>query len=290
MIMQQIVNGITLGSLYSLMAIGYAMVFSLLQLINFAHGQIFMMGSFFGLYLLNYTDLNPIVAFILALIITGILGILVEKTAVAHLRKRKASKVSSLISTLGVGTFLQNFALIVFGSSIKTFEAPFPIINYEIFGVIISSIEIVILLLSIILVIILNIFIYKTKYGVALRSCAQDIDTTQLMGVNANNMIALTFSIGSILAAAAGILVGIYYNSVEPSMGAIVGLKGFIASVLGGVGMISGGMLGGFILGVLENLGTAIFTAQYRDIISFTVLIIVLLIRPEGILGKKGGK
>lgn len=290
MILQQIVNGITLGSIYALMAIGYAMVFSLLELINFSHGQIFMLGAYIGLYLMRLIDSSFLFVFVLAILCTGIAGIGVERLAIKPLRERNASKVAALITTLGLGIFIENTVLLVCGSDFKAFKPPFAIKYFEVLGARISSLELLIIFLSLFLMIVLNVFIFKTKHGVAIRACSQDVDTTSLMGINVSTVIASTFCVGSILAAAAGILVGFYYNFIEPSMGAIVGMKGFTASVLGGRGLISGGVLGGLVLGILESLGTTLFTAQYRDIISFGVLIAILLVKPEGILGKKRSK
>jgi branched-chain amino acid transport system permease protein len=287
MLVQQMVNGITLGSIYALMAIGYAMVFSLLELINFSHGQIFMLGAFIGLYSAKLISGNFIVILSVAVVLTAIAGISVERIAVSPLRKKGAPKVSSLISTLAIGIIIENLVLVICGSRFQGFKPPFEVKYFDILGVRISSLEVVIIILSLLLMMVISIFMYKTKYGMAIRSCSQDIETTSLMGVNVNIFIAATFAVGSMLAAVAGVLIGYYYNFVEPSMGAIVGMKGFTASVLGGRGMISGGVLGGFVLGILESLGTMIFTAQYRDTIAFTVLILILLFKPDGLLGKR---
>jgi branched-chain amino acid transport system permease protein len=290
MLIQQIVNGITLGSIYALMAIGYAMVFSLLELINFSHGQIFMLGAFLGLYTMRLISGNFIVILGVAVVLTALAGICVERIAVSPLRKKGAPKVSSLITTLSMGIIIENLVLVICGSRFQGFKPPFEVKYFDIYGIRISSLEIVIIALALSLMVVISLFMYKTKYGMAIRGCSQDIETTSLMGVNVNIFIAATFGVGSMLAAAAGILIGYYYNFVEPSMGAIVGMKGFTASVLGGRGMISGGVLGGFVLGILESLGTMVFTAQYRDTIAFTVLILILLFKPDGLLGKRRDK
>ena len=290
MLLQYIVNGITLGSIYALMAIGYAMVFSILELINFSHGQVFMLGGIFGFYALQLIPGPAALGLLAAVLLTGVVGIGVEQVAIRPLRNRKASTISALITTLGMGIFIENIVLIVSGSDYKSFEAPFEVHSLEFLGTRITTLELLIVGLSIALMLILNFFIFKTKYGQAIRACSQDIETTSLMGINVNSVISITFATGAMLAAVAGILIGFYYGFVEPAMGSLVGLKGFTASVLGGRGMISGGVLGGIVLGLLESLGSMIFTAQYRDIIAFIVLILMLLIKPEGILGKRRAK
>ena len=290
MFLQQITNGVVLGSIYALMAIGYAMVFSLLELINFSHGQVFMFGAYIGLYASKLISDNVLVVFGVAMLAATALGIGVQQIAVGPLRKKAAPKVSSLITTLAMGIIIENAVLIIFGSKFQGFKPPFAVRYLDIGGVRISSLEIVIIALSLFLMVAISLFMYKTKYGMTIRACSQDSEITSLMGVNVGSVISATFAVGSLLAAVAGVLIGYYYNFVEPSMGAIVGLKGFTASVLGGRGMISGGVVGGLVLGIVESLGTMIFSAQYRDSISFTILILILLFKPEGLLGKRSAK
>ncbi len=287
MLLQQIINGVVLGSIYALMAIGYAMVFSLLELINFSHGQVFMFGAYIGLYTAKLISGSIVAIFGVAMLVTTILGISIQQIAVAPLRKKGAPKVSSLITTLAMGIIIENSVLVLFGSKFQGFKPPFAVTYLDLYGIRISSLEIVIILLSIVLMALISLFMYRTKYGMSIRACSQDIEMTSLMGVDVNVVVSATFAVGSILAAVAGILIGYYYNFVEPSMGSIVGLKGFTASVLGGRGMISGGVLGGLVLGVVESLGTMAFSAQYRDSIAFTLLILILLFKPEGLLGKR---
>jgi branched-chain amino acid transport system permease protein len=287
MFLQQIINGIVLGSIYALMAIGYAMVFSLLELINFSHGQVFMFGAYIGLYASKLVPGNILAIFGISMMAATIVGIGVHRIAVSPLRKRSGPKVSSLITTLAMGIIIENAVLVIFGSKFQGFKPPFTVHYLDIYGIRISSLEIIIILLSLGLMILISLFMYKTKYGMTIRACSQDMEITSLMGVNVNTIVSATFAVGSILAAVAGVLIGYYYNFVEPSMGAIVGLKGFTASVLGGRGMISGGALGGLVLGIIESLGTMAFSAQYRDSIAFTLLILILLFKPEGLLGKR---
>jgi branched-chain amino acid transport system permease protein len=285
LLVQQLINGITLGSIYALIAVGYAMVFSLLELINFAHGSIFMVGAFAGLLLITGSHLPFPLAFVLAMVVTGAVGIMVERTAVSPLRRRSAPRVASLISTIGMGILIENLALLTMGTEIRPFPKPFATRSFDVLGARVSSLELVILALSIGLMVLLQLFVRGTRIGTALRACAQDLETTELMGVNTNVVIAVTFGVGSALAASAGILVGMYYNFVEPTMGTMAGIKGFVASVLGGRGLIAGGVLGGLVLGVVESLGVAIISAGYRDVIAFAILILILLFKPAGLLG-----
>lgn len=288
-IIQHIVNGIIVGSIYALMAIGFAMVFSLLGLINFSHGQIFMLGGFIALFVTRYISGNLFIVLFLTLALISVVGIGVEKIAIRPLRDRKAARASSLITTLGVGIFIENMVIVIYGADHQSFRPPFPVRFFNVHGVFISSLDIIIIVITLLLLVLISLLMYKTKYGAVIRACSQDFEATSLMGVNVNRIIAGVFAIGSMLAALGGILIGYYFNSVDPGMGTIVGMKGFTASVLGGTGMISGAVVGGIVLGMLESIGAAIFTAQFRDIIAFTALILILLFKPEGLLGKKGG-
>jgi branched-chain amino acid transport system permease protein len=285
MLEQQIVNGLTIGTIYALIALGYTMVYGILKIVNFAHGDIVMMGSFFGLFLVQYAKLPFYLAFILASILTAVLGILVERFAYRPLRF--TDRIVPLISAMGVSIFLSNFAQKIWGAGTRTFPKSFEIHTYHIGGITLSSIQVFILVLSILLMIGLQLFVTKTKIGTAMRATSMSITNATLMGINTDFIIMITFAIGSFLAAIAGILVGIYYDAVYPTMGYSVGLKAFTAAVLGGIGSIPGAALGGFILGVVENLGAAYISSQYKDIIAFGILILVLMIRPTGILGKK---
>ena len=286
---QHVVNGLIVGSIYALMAIGFAMVFSLLGLINFSHGQIFMLGSFIALFVTRYISGNLFIVLFLTMVFISVVGIGVERIAIRPLRERKAARASSLITTLGVGIFIENMIIVIYGADHQSFRPPFAVRFFNIHGVFISSLDIIIVVTTLVLLILISLLMYKTKYGTVIRACSQDFEATSLMGVNVGRIIAGVFAIGSIFAAIGGILIGYYFNSVDPGMGTIVGLKGFTASVLGGTGMISGAVLGGIVLGLLESVGAAIFTAQYRDIIAFASLILILLFKPEGLLGKRKG-
>ncbi|GGF97433.1 branched-chain amino acid ABC transporter permease [Paenibacillus abyssi] len=285
MLAQQIVNGLTIGMIYALIALGYTMVYGILKIVNFAHGDIFMMGSFFGLILIRNVGLPFVVAFALAAVLTALLGILIER--LAYRRLRFSDRIVPLISAMGVSIFLANLAQKLWGSEVHTFPKVMEIKTYTIAGMTFSTVQLLIFGLSIIAMLGLHFFVNKTKIGTAMRATSISITNATLMGINTNMIIMITFAIGSALAAAAGILVSIYYDAVYPTMGYTAGLKAFTAAVLGGIGSIPGAVLGGLILGVAENLGIAYIAAKYQDIIAFCILILVLIIRPRGILGKK---
>lgn len=284
MFWQQLVNGITAGSMYALIALGYTMVYGILKIINFAHGDIFMVGAFLGLIIIKQFHLGFVPAFLLSMVIVALIGIIIEKIAYRPLRK--STKLAPLLSALGVSIFLVNFAQIVWGTETRSFPPSLQITTFQLGSVTLSNIQIYALIISFALMLALHFFVHKTKMGVAMRATSHSINNAKLMGINVDNIISLTFGIGSALAAAAGILVGLYYDAVYPVMGYTAGLKAFTAAVLGGIGSIPGAMLGGLILGIAENLGAAYISMGYRDAIAFGLLIIILLIKPTGLLGK----
>jgi branched-chain amino acid transport system permease protein len=285
MLFQQIINGLTIGSIYALIALGYTMVYGILKIVNFAHGDIFMLGSFIGLFFVQVMDLPIYLAFILAAVITGIIGIIIERFAYRPLRM--ADRIVPLISAMGVSIFLSNFAQKIWGAETHSFPSSFAIKTFNIGGMTLSSMQLLILIMSVLLMLGLHLFVNKTNIGIAMRATSMSITNAKLMGINVNFIIMLTFAIGSALAACAGIMVGIYYDAVYPTMGYMAGMKAFTAAVLGGIGSIPGAVIGGVILGVVENLGGAYISSQYQDIIAFVILILILIIRPTGILGKK---
>ena len=286
MFWEQLLNGLTLGSTYALIALGYTMVYGIIQLINFAHGEIYMFGAFVGLFLVTVAGADLFTALIGAMIFCMILGMLVERIAYRPLRG-KSSRLSALISAIGVSIFLSTLMALIRGTNTTRYPNILEINTYHIGGLEISSLQIIILLVSALLMIGLQLLIQRTKIGKAMRACSQDLDASSLMGINVNRVISATFAIGSSLAAAGGVLVGIYYNAVWPYMGMMAGLKAFAAAVLGGIGSIPGAMIGGLTLGVMEIMGVAYLSSSYKDAIAFAILIIVLIIRPQGILGKK---
>lgn len=284
MIIEQIINGLTLGSTYSLIALGYTMVYGILELINFAHSEIYMVGAFIGLFMVTVYKLPFIIGLIASMIGCCILGVFIEKIAYKPLRR--ASRIAPLISAIGVSIFLQNIMLIWAGPQARAFPIDFNK-NIKVGSFFrISSLQLLILATSIFLMICLHLLIQKTKIGQAMRATAQDKEVAELMGINIDKIISVTFAIGSALGGAAGVLVGVYFNSVDPMMGFFPGIKGFVAAVLGGIGNMPGAMLGGIILGLVEVFG-AVYMSQYKDAIAFTLLIVILLIKPTGLLGKK---
>lgn len=287
MLLQQMINGITVGGSYALIALGYTMVYGILKIVNFAHGDVFMMGSFFGLFCMQVMGMPYYVAFPLAAIATAIMGIIMER--VAYRPIRSADSLTVMISALGVSTFLENLAMVLWGTGTHAFSnfSGITITTYKFDNVVLSNIQIGFIVLSILLMIALYFIVNKTKIGVAMRATSHNIKTAKLMGINTDRIIAFTFGIGSALACVAGLLVGIYYDAVYPLIGYSYGLKAFAAAVLGGIGSIPGAMLGGFVMGIVETLGASYISAGYRDAFAFAILIIVLIFRPAGILGKK---
>lgn len=283
-ILQQLINGISLGSIYALIALGYTMVYGILGLINFAHGDIFMVGAFIGFFALGYWNLPFILGLIVAMLGAAILGVSIERFAYRPLRN--APRISLLITAIGVSFLLENLMVLLVGASPRSFPQSISLEIYNIGGLILTNRQIIILLISILLMIFLQFIVMKTKIGKAMRSVSQDREMAQMLGINIDRVIAFTFALGSSLAAAAGVMVGLYFNKIEPYMGVMPGLKAFVAAVLGGIGIIPGAMLGGFILGIAEVLVSAFISSTVRDAVAFIILIIILLVRPSGILGK----
>lgn len=284
MFYQQLVNGLTVGSLYALIALGYTMVYGILRIINFAHGDILMIGTFIGMVLVTKFGVAFIPALLLTMIITAMMGVLVER--IAYRPVRAADKLITLLSALGVSIFLVNFAQLVWGTELHPFPANVfgnPIILGDVH---IGTLQVWVLGVSLALMAGLHFFVNHTKMGVAMRATSYNGDLARLMGINVDNIISITFALGSALAAAAGILIGVYYDAVYPVMGYSAGLKAFTAAVLGGIGSIPGAMLGGLLLGVLENEGAAYLSAGYKDAIAFALLVFILLIKPTGLMGR----
>lgn len=285
--LQQLINGITLGSLYGLVAIGYTMVYGILRLINFAHGDLLMVATYAVIYAMALFALPWYLSFPLAIMVTGIVGILLDRFAYKPLRD--APRISLLISAIGASFLLENLALVIIGGVPKPFPRPALFDRVvDIYGLKVQVLTIYTPLTTIVLLLGLLYIVKYTKVGKAMRAASRDFETTRLMGINLDRVIALTFLIGSSLAAAGGIMWAMKYPQVNPFMGIIPGLKAFIAAVLGGIGSIVGAVLGGFVLGVGEVLIVAIFPglAQYRDAFAFLVLILLLIFRPTGIMGE----
>ncbi|MBU5436876.1 branched-chain amino acid ABC transporter permease [Tissierella sp. MSJ-40] len=287
-ILQHITNGISLGSLYALIAIGYTMVYGILRLINFAHGDIFMLGAYITYYGVLFTPIPWWIVFILAAVVTGIIGLLLEKLAYKPLRG--SPRITILISAIGASFFLENLGIVVFGGRPKAFPTPDvfnKVINIR--GVSTGLVTFIIPIVTVLLLIALTYFITKTKTGMAMRALSKDYETASLMGININRIISITFFIGSFLAAVGGIMWGIKFPQLMPLMGVMPGLKCFIAAVIGGIGNITGAVIGGFILGLGEILLVALLPGLtgYRDAFAFVLLILILLIKPTGLMGEK---
>lgn len=282
--LQQLVNGLILGSVYALVALGYTMVYGIIKLINFAHGDIYMMGAFIGYFLINTFQLNFFVALILTMILTAALGVLIEFLAYRPLRN--STKIAALITAIGVSFLLEYGMVYFFGANTRAFPQALQTVKYNLGPVTITNVQLTILGVSLVLMLALQFIVQKTKMGKAMRAVSVDSDAAQLMGINVNSTISFTFALGSALAGAAGVLIGLYYNSVEPLMGMAPGIKAFVAAVLGGIGIIPGAALGGVIIGFLETLAVSFGFSSYRDAVVYGILILILLVRPAGILGK----
>ncbi|MFS1663090.1 branched-chain amino acid ABC transporter permease [Streptococcus sp. zg-JUN1979] len=282
--LQQLVNGLILGSVYALLALGYTMVYGIIKLINFAHGDIYMMGAFVGYYLINTFQLNFFVALILTMLITAFLGVVIEFLAYRPLRH--STRIAALITAIGVSFFLEYIMVYFVGADKRAFPQAIETVKYNFGPITITNVQLIILCVSIVLMIALQYIVKQTKIGKAMRAVSVDSDAAQLMGINVNNAISFTFALGSALAGAAGVLIGLYYNSIDPLMGMTPGIKAFVAAVLGGIGIIPGAALGGVLIGLLETFAISIGYSSYRDIVVYAVLILILLIRPAGILGK----
>ncbi len=282
-----IISGISLGSIYALIALGYTMVYGIAKMLNFAHGDVIMVGAFMMFTALTKTSLPPIACIIVGTVICTVLGMLIEKIAYKPLRS--ATSLSVLITAIGVSYFLQNSAQLIFGAGTKQFTPLFGNGNISLFNgqVVISHNTIVTIIISVVLMIVLTLFINKTKTGRAMLAVSEDKGAAQLMGINVNKTISITFAIGSALAAIAGALLCSSYPILSPTTGAMPGIKAFTAAVFGGIGSIPGAMIGGILLGLIENLSKVYISTQLSDAIVFGILIIILLVKPTGILGKK---
>ena len=284
--LSNLINGISLGSIYAVIALGYTMVYGIAKMLNFAHGDIIMVGGYVAFICMINVGLPAYLSIIIAMLVCTILGVVIERVAYKPLRQ--ASSLAVLITAIGVSYLLQNLALLIFGSNPYIFTSVVSIPSIKLAGgdLIISGETIAAVATSVVIVVVLSLFVNKTKPGRAMLAVSEDKGAAQLMGVNVNATIALTFAIGSALAAVAGVLLCSKYPNLVPTTGAMPGIKAFVAAVFGGIGSIPGAMLGGILLGVIEILGRAYISTQLADAIVFAVLIIVLLVKPAGILGK----
>lgn len=281
-VVQQGLNALQLGSIYALIALGYTMVYGILTMINFAHGDFFMVGAFLCFVVVTFMQIPFIPALIISMVGVSLLGVIVERAAYKPLRQ--APRVSSIITALGVGIFLENFTL-----ALSPYPKHIPQIisttNWTFGGVTISSLQVIIILLSLFLMAVLHFIVQHTRVGMAMRAISWDKNVVPLMGVPVNTVISVTFALGSSLGGAAGMMYGMAYPIIDPYMGIIVGWKAFISAVVGGIGNIRGAVLGGYLLGATEVLVAAFFPSTYRDFTAFSLLLILLILRPYGILG-----
>ena len=282
-----LITGLGLGSVYAIIALGYTMVYGIAKMLNFAHGDIIMVGAYIAFFAVGKFNMPAIAAILISVLVCTLLGVLIERLAYKPLRQ--ASSLSVLITAIGVSYFLQNAAQILWGTDTKIFPTMFDFGNLELFNgeLQISILTLITIIVCIVIMVVLTTFINKTKIGKAMRACSEDKDTSQLMGINVNNTISITFAIGSGLAAIASVLLCSTYPAVNPTLGSMPGIKAFTAAVFGGIGSIPGAFVGGLVLGILETLAKAYISSQMSDAIVFLVLIIVLLIKPTGLLGKK---
>lgn len=291
---EQLVNGLTVGAVYALIALGYTMVYGVMRLINFAHGELFMLGAYLGFTLLVSTALGgalPLGAALVVLILVvmgaaAVLGLAIERVAYRPLRR--ANRLTAVVSALGVSIFLQNAAMLLWGPRYRAYPAwALPEVRWTVAGIHLSLMQVVILVVALGLMIALYLLIQRTMLGTAIRATAIDHDTARLMGINVDRIIQFIFLIGPALGAAAGVLLGLYYRQVHFTMGWAYGLKAFTAAILGGIGHIPGAMVGGLLLGILEMLGAGYLSAAWKDAFVFVILILLLIIRPTGLLGER---
>jgi branched-chain amino acid transport system permease protein len=297
LLLQQIINGLSLGAMYSLLALGFTMVYGIIELINFAHFNVFMVGSFFGLWVLEATGLIgqrstlsglPLIgvlllAFTCTMLLSGLLGILIERTALRAVRQLRGT--APMILTIGISYVLYNIILLTVGADTHNFPNPIPVIKWQIGGAVLQLREVLVWSVSLALMVGLHFFVRHTRIGKAMQATAQDQEAARMMGVEVDRVVIITFFIGSALAGAAGLIFGLYYNFTGYSIGYSAGLRAFTAAVLGGIGNIAGAMVGGLAIGLIESLGGQFIAVRWTDVIIFSILILVLVLRPTGLMG-----
>lgn len=281
---QQLINGLQLGSIYGLVALGYTMVYGIAKMINFAHGDIIMVGSYVALLCFQSLGMPIWLTMVTTAVVSVVLGVTIERAAYKPLRN--SSRMSALITTIGVSLMLQNLFLLIFGSSPKPFPSKFDNTTYHFRGIEVSHLTVVTVVITIVIMVVLSVFVGKTKLGKAMRAVSEDSGAAELMGINIDTTVSVTFAIGTGMAAIAAVLYSSTYPLINPYMGSLLGLKAFIAAVLGGIGVIPGAMLGGLIMGIAEALIKGFVSSKLADAFVFGILIVVLLVKPSGILGK----
>lgn len=294
--LQQIINGISLGSIYALIALGYTMVYGIIKLINFAHSDIYMIGAYIGYFCMTTLRLGFLPSLLAAMVVCTVLGMVIEKVAYKPLRH--SPKITVLITAIGVSMLLEYGTMFFVGPTVRSYPqmtgfltrtfaiGPLKVGSLEIGTLTVTMQQIIILAVTILLMILLQFIVKKTRIGKAMRAVSLDQDAAMLMGINVNSIISFNFALGSALAGAAGVLVGIYYNSINPLMGLLPGLKAFIAAVFGGIGVIPGAMIGGYFIGIIEVFVSGYGNSMFRDAVVFAILILVLIVKPAGLFGK----
>ena len=287
MFLEQLINGITLGMVYALIAVGYSLVFGILRLVNFSHGSVYAFGAHFALLFISM-NMGIIPAIALSVILTGVLGVLIDKSALQPLRSKKSKPIAALITTIGISYIIQNLLMIGFGSQTKFFPKLFDYGTVNMLGSRIGTTQLFIFLVSLVLLSVLTYIIRFTKVGLAMRAVEQNQKAAHLMGIDVNKVITFTFFLGGASAAIAGSLISGYYQMVYAGMGFMAGMKAFSAAVLGGIGVLYGSIFGGIVVGISESFAATYLGGSYRDAVAFVILILVLLVRPNGLFGKKG--
>lgn len=287
MLIQQIFNGLALGMGYALIAVGYSLVFGILRLVNFSHGAIYAFGAEMAMVFIGL-KFGIVPGIISSMILTGFLGITIDKVALEPLRKKHAMPIASLITTIGISNIITNLLIVFIGSEKRSFPELFKMGSIRLGSITITNTQIMMCVVSLILMLVLVCIVYKTKIGLAMRASEQNMKAANMMGINVNFVISFTFFLAGVSATIAGALVGGYYQIVYPNMGFMAGLKAFAAAVLGGIGSLPGALLGGLIIGISESMAATFLGSTYRDSIAFVILIIVLIVRPHGLFGRKG--
>ena len=288
--LQQLVNGLSLGSIYALIALGYTMVYGVLRLINFAHGDVYMVGAYVGYYLSRKLQgeepsiVSALLVMVGSMLVCALLGMLIERLAYRPVRRE--ARLTLLITAIGVSLFIENVAQLVFGPDPKFFPSLAPRTDFIVAGVRLTSEQITVIVVAMLLMLLLRYFILSTRTGKAMRAVSFSLDASRLMGISTDRIISITFALGSALAAAAGVLIGMQIPKIDPLMGIMYGLKAFVAAVLGGIGSIPGAVLGGLLIGISEVMVVGYLSSTYREAIAFGILILVLILRPQGLLGR----
>ena len=285
MLLQQLVNGLMLGAAYSLVAIGYSLVFGVLKLVHLAHGEMFMIGAFLGLMTVMHADAPLIVALVVAAVGAGLLGVVLELVAFRPIRARSGHFLAPMVSTIGAALVMQEVATKIWGSEPSGFPHTEALATWQLGPVQVSSVQLFILLVSLASMVALHLLVAHTRYGMAMRAVAENTVTSSTLGINPNNVISLTFAVASALAGVAGVLLGLSFNAISPYLGTDMGIKGMAIMLIGGLGNIYGAMLGGLILGAVEVLSVAYLASSYRDAFAFGLMMVIIFFRPQGLFG-----